>query len=205
MNIDVAVIDVELEWSYQVSIASCALSDWYRVSDMSRHRALARATEFCETSNLRLPILMAPMAGASPVSLAVAIANAGGLAGCGALLMEPDAIRNWASDVRAGSNGGFQLNLWIPDPPPKRDAAAEDAVRRFLSIWGPEVAREAGDVMLPNFESQCEAMLETGPAIISSIMGLYPERVSVTHHAQSRIRSRSGCRPPRRTPSRGGG
>jgi len=143
---------------------------------MSRHQALARAAEFCKTFNLRLPILMAPMAGACPVSLAVAIANAGGLAGCGALLMEPDAIRNWATAVRAGSNGGFQLNLWIPDPPPERDAAAEDTVRRFLSNWGPEVASEAGDVTLPNFESQCEAMLETGPAIISSIMGLYPER-----------------------------
>ena len=61
------------------------------------------------------------------------------------------------------------------DPPPNRDVTAEDAVRRFLSNWGPEVAREAGDVTLPDFEAQCEAMLELGPAIISSIMGLYPE------------------------------
>ena len=89
--------------------------------------------------------------------------------------MRPDAIRTWASDVRAGSNGGFQLNLWIPDPSPKRDMAAEDAVRRFLSNWGPEVVRQAGDVTLPNFDMQCEAMLEAGPPIISSIMGLYPQ------------------------------
>jgi nitronate monooxygenase len=143
---------------------------------MSTHAVIARAIAFSDTLNLRVPILMAPMAGACPVSLAVAIANAGGLGGCGALLMEPNAIRTWASDVRAGSNGGFQLNLWIPDPPAKRNAAAEDAVRRFLSNWGPEVARGAGDVTLPNFESQCEAVLEAGPAIISSIMGLYPDR-----------------------------
>jgi nitronate monooxygenase len=142
---------------------------------MSEHQALVRAGAFCETFNLRVPILMAPMAGACPASLAIAIANAGGLGGCGALLMEPDAIRAWASDMRAGSNGGFQLNLWVPDPPPARDAVAEDAVRRFLSNWGPEVTREAGDVTLPNFEKQCEAMLEVGPEIISSIMGLYPE------------------------------
>ena len=142
---------------------------------MSQHQALVRAAAFCERFNLRVPILMAPMAGACPASLAIAIANAGGLGGCGALLMAPGAIKTWASDVRAGSNGGFQLNLWIPDPPPKRDMAAEDAVRRFLNSWGPEVARPAGDVTLPNFEMQCEAMLEAGPAIISSIMGLYPE------------------------------
>jgi nitronate monooxygenase len=156
-------------------IGSRALCDLYMLSGMSQHHALARAAAFCESLNLRVPILMAPMAGACPASLAIAIANAGGLGGCGVLLMQPDAIRNWAADVRAGSNGGFQLNLWIPDPPPKREAPAEDAVRRFLREWGPEVAPEASDVTPPNFEGQCEAMLEAGPAIISSIMGLYPD------------------------------
>ena len=143
---------------------------------MSDHPALVRAAAFCETFNLRVPILMAPMAGACPASLAIAVANAGGLGGCGALLMQPDAIKAWASDVRAGSNGGFQLNLWIPDPPPKRDAVAEDAVRRFLGQWGPDVAPAAGDVKPPDFDSQCEAMLEAGPPISSSIMGLVPDR-----------------------------
>ena len=88
--------------------------------------------------------------------------------------MQPTAIKAWAAEVRAGSNGGFNLNLWIPDPPPTRDADAEDAVRAFLRGWGPEVAREAGDVTPPDFAAQCEAMLEAGPTIISSIMGLYP-------------------------------
>ncbi len=45
----------------------------------------------------------------------------------------------------------------------------------FLKQWGPEVAREAGDVTPPDFAAQCEAMLEVGPPIISSIMGLYPD------------------------------
>ena len=142
---------------------------------MSQHQALARATAFSQAHNLRVPIVMAPMAGACPASLAIAVANAGGLGGCGALLMRPDAIRNWAAEVRAASNGGFQLNLWIPDPPAKRDAVAEGAVRNFLRNFGPEVAREAGDVTLPDFAAQCEAMLEAGTPIISSIMGLYPD------------------------------
>jgi nitronate monooxygenase len=146
------------------------------MTSMPQHQALARAAAFCDRFDIRLPILMAPMAGACPASLAVAIASAGGLGGCGALLMLPPAIRDWVAQVRAGTNSGFQLNLWIPDPPPKRDVAAEDAVRRFLGTWGPEVAREAGDSAPPDFEAQCDAMLEAGPAIISSIMGLYPER-----------------------------
>ena len=143
---------------------------------MPQHPALARATAFCEQFNLRVPILMAPMASACPPSLAIAIANAGALGGCGALMMQPEAIRKWAADVRAGTNGGFQFNLWIPDPPPKRDAAAESAMRDFLANWGPPVPPEAGNVVLPDFQTQCDALLEASPAIVSSIMGLYPDR-----------------------------
>ncbi|MBI2738233.1 MAG: nitronate monooxygenase [Rhodospirillales bacterium] len=133
-----------------------------------------RAEAFCAAFGLRVPLLLAPMAGACPASLSIAVANAGGLGSCGALLMQPSAIKAWAAEMRAGSNGGFNLNLWIPDPPPVRDAEVEDAVRAFLRGWGPEVAREAGDVSPPDFVAQCETMLEVGPTIISSIMGVYP-------------------------------
>jgi nitronate monooxygenase len=136
--------------------------------------ALARAEAFCAAYGLRIPVLMAPMASACPAPLAVAVANAGGLGACGSLMMQPDAIGAWASEFRAGSNGGFQLNLWIPDPPPVRDAEAEAAVRRFLRTWGPEVPADAGNVVPPDFAAQCEAILEARPSVISSIMGVYP-------------------------------
>jgi nitronate monooxygenase len=135
---------------------------------------LARAEAFCTAYGFRIPILLAPMAGACPASLSIAVANAGGLGSCGALLMQPAAIKAWAAEMRAGSNGGFSLNLWIPDPPPTRDAAVEDAVRAFLRGLGADVPREAADAKPPDFDAQCEAMLEAAPAIISSVMGLYP-------------------------------
>ena len=103
---------------------------------------LDRAAAFCSRFGLRVPVLLAPMAGACPPSLSIAVANAGGLGACGALLMQPAAILQWAADVRAASNGPFQLNLWIPDPPPRRDAAHEAAVRDFLTQWGPRGAAE---------------------------------------------------------------
>ena len=135
---------------------------------------LDRTRQFCARFNLRVPILLAPMAGACAPSLSIAVANAGGLGSCGALLMTPDEILAWAADVRAGTNGAFQLNLWIPDPPPQRDAAHEARVRDFLGTWGPAVPRDAADATPPDFAAQCEAMLAAGPPIISSIMGLYP-------------------------------
>lgn len=133
-----------------------------------------RAAEFCARFSLRVPILLAPMASASPPALGAAVANAGGLGACGALLLPPASIAAWAAEFRAGSNGAFQVNLWIPDPAPLRDLAHEADLRRFLGTWGPLVPPDAGDAAPPDFAAQCEALLEAAPPIVSSIMGLYP-------------------------------
>ena len=114
------------------------------------------------------------MAGACPPSLSIAVANAGGMGACGALLLSSEEILDWAKQFRAVSDGSFQINLWIPGPAPIRDAAKEEAVRTFLSKWGPEIPPNAGDTKTPNFAKQCDALLEANPDAISSIMGVYP-------------------------------
>jgi nitronate monooxygenase len=134
----------------------------------------ARAEAFCFRFNLRLPILLAPMAGACPPSLSAAVANAGGLGSCGALLMPPAAIAAWIAEFRGASNGAVQLNLRIPDPPSQRDPAHEAHLRTFLGDWGPPVPVEAGDAAPPDFAAQCEAVLAVAPPIVSCYMGLYP-------------------------------
>lgn len=135
---------------------------------------LDRARVFSDRLGIHIPILLAPMAGACPPSLSIAVANAGGMGACGALLMEPDAIRAWADDFQRGSSGEFQINLWIRDPEPVRDEELERRQRDFLSTWGPDVPPDAGDSVLPDFDAQCQAMLEAGPNAVSSIMGVYP-------------------------------
>jgi nitronate monooxygenase len=134
----------------------------------------ARAESFAHRLNIRLPILLAPMAGACPPSLSIAVANAGGLGACGALLMKPEEIKTWSTEFRARSEGEFQLNLWIPGLPPYRDTELEQRQREFLATWGPPVPPEAGDAAPPDFEAQCQAMLMVAPKAVSSIMGLYP-------------------------------
>ncbi|HEX4194959.1 MAG TPA: nitronate monooxygenase [Stellaceae bacterium] len=133
-----------------------------------------RVQSFLQRYGLQIPILQAPMAGACPAALAAAVANAGGMGGMGALLTKPEGIEAWARDFRGQSNGGFQLNLWIPDPPPQRDATAEATMRDFLGEWGPPVAPNAGDATPPDFAAQCEALIAAGPRVVSSIMGLFP-------------------------------
>jgi nitronate monooxygenase len=138
--------------------------------------ARERAAAFCRRFGLRVPILMAPMAGACPVGLAAAIGNAGGMGGMGALLTSPDGIATWAEQFRGQSNGAFQVNLWVPDPSPLRDGEHERLVREFLGQWGPPVPPEAGDAAPIDFDAQCAALLAAGPGVVSSIMGLFPDK-----------------------------
>jgi nitronate monooxygenase len=114
------------------------------------------------------------MAGACPLSLSIAVAKAGGMGAMGALMTSPAGIRAWVNEFRSESSGPFQVNTWIPDPTPHRDAEAEARVCAFLAAWGPEVAATAGDAALPDFHEQCETFLDLRPTAVSSIMGLFP-------------------------------
>ena len=135
--------------------------------------SVAGAESFAARLGIRSPILLAPMAGACPPSLSIAVANAGGMGACGALLMKPDEIAAWCAEFRKESRGQFQINLWIPGAPPKRDAELERKQRDYLARWGPAVPENAAEGVLPDFDAQCEALLEARPKAISSIMGLY--------------------------------
>jgi nitronate monooxygenase len=138
------------------------------------YRPRERAARFCGEYGLKLPILLAPMAGACPPGLSIAVANAGGMGAMGAIMTKPEGIREWVREFRSASSGPFQLNTWVPDPPPRRDTEAEARVRAFLASWGPEVPPEAGDSVPPDFAEQCETFLELGPPVVSSIMGVFP-------------------------------
>ncbi|MEU7817450.1 nitronate monooxygenase [Pseudonocardia sp. NPDC049154] len=124
-----------------------------------------------------MPILEAPMAGACPAELAVAVAEAGGMGANGVVLDPPARILSWVERFRAGSAGPFQLNIWIPDAP-VHDPSRRRAADQFLTRFG-----EAGEPgpPAPVFAEQCEAMLDARPTVISSIMGLlapaYVERM----------------------------
>jgi nitronate monooxygenase len=133
-----------------------------------------RTAVFCNRFGLHMPILLAPMAGVCSPSLSIAVIRAGAMGGCGALLMNPEQIQSWVDEVRAETEGPFQINLWIPDPPPIRDREHENRVREFLSLWGPPVSADAGEIALQDFDAQCDALLQAAPRAVSSIMGLYP-------------------------------
>jgi nitronate monooxygenase len=90
----------------------------------------------------------------------------GGMGAMGALLTAPEGIVAWADAFRQDSNGSFQLNLWVPDPPAARDTVAEEKVRRFF--W------HIGGRRFRCIAAQCAALLAAKPRAVSSIMGLFP-------------------------------
>ena len=134
-----------------------------------------RSLAFCSRFGLNLPIIMGPMASASPVALAAAVANAGGIGGLGALQMGPDAIAEWVAAFRLQSNGAFQINTWIPDPAPQRDLAAEQRMEELLHSYNAPIG-DLDAVLLPDFTQQCEAILAAAPPVVSTIMGVWPEQ-----------------------------
>lgn len=134
---------------------------------------IKRAEQFTAEFGITHPIFLGPMAGACPVSLSVAVSNGGGMGACGALLMPPEQMKQWASDFRAETNGPFQMNLWIPDTAAERNLKHEAELRTFLNGWGPEVCVESANDTPLDFQAQCDALLDIAPPVISSIMGLF--------------------------------
>jgi nitronate monooxygenase len=138
-----------------------------------------RIQSFQARFGLQLPILLAPMAGASPPSMSIAVERAGSMGALGALLLQPAQIAAWCDEVRSVGSGRFQVNLWIPDPPPLRHAVREAAWREFLRAWGPEGTVDAADAGPPDFNGQCDALIAGRPQVASSIMGVFaPAMVS---------------------------
>ena len=135
---------------------------------------VGRVGSFCDRFGMRVPILEAPMAGACPPERSASLARAGAMAGFGALLSTPSGITEWAAAFRALGGGPLQINLWVPDPVPRRDREAEGQVARFLERWGPAVPPDAGDKRPIDFVAQFDAVLAARPTAVSSIMGLFP-------------------------------
>lgn len=129
-----------------------------------------RVDVFCKRFGIELPVLLAPMAGACPVPLSAAVANAGAM---GAVLSTPEQISQWMQAFGQQSQGPAQVNLWVPDPAPLRDPAAETATREFLAQWGPQVAADAGDAGPADFDAQFDALIAARPAVASTIMGVF--------------------------------
>lgn len=132
-------------------------------------------TRLQQLFGIDLPILLAPMAGATTPALCAAVSNAGGLGGHGVTTLPPDGLRADIAAIRSASNRPFHLNFFAHEAPPG-DGEAGPAMRAMLQgLWTEKGlgALPAAEASWPTFhEAQLEVVLETRPDVVSFHFGL---------------------------------
>jgi nitronate monooxygenase len=119
---------------------------------------------------LAIPIIQAPMVGASDAALAIAVSRAGGLGSLAAGALAPADIGPAVDAVRAASGDApFAVNLLMAPRAAPDAATVERAIERlapwYAALGAPEPA--APNQFAPDFEAQLEALIAAAPPIAS--------------------------------------
>ncbi|TIA68498.1 hypothetical protein E3P91_04050 [Wallemia ichthyophaga] len=123
--------------------------------------------------NARLPVIQAPMAGASTPKMAISASNCGVLGSIGCGMMQPNALKSAIRETKAGTERPFNVNLFVTD---NQEGYNVDSVRDRLA-WLYDYYTEMGldsprpSTFAPKFEEQFEALLEAQPPIASFVFG----------------------------------
>ncbi len=128
-----------------------------------------------QSLNLRVPIVLAPMAGGvSTPELVAAVSHAGGLGSLGAAYLTPAQILEAGAAVRRLTQSPFAVNLFAPqpnvEPTPLEVGRAVAELAPFHADLGlplPTLTAQAE----PDYEAQLEAVLEVRPAVLSFTFG----------------------------------
>ena len=137
---------------------------------------------------LPIPIIQAPMGGASSPEMALAVSRAGGLGSLAGVAFAPDEIEAQAAMMRAATAAPFALNLLV-NPKPQPQAAELDAALARLKPWYDELGATTPE--RPNrfghdFDAQFEAVLRAAPPVASFAFDLISrERIEALHGAGS--------------------
>ena len=119
---------------------------------------------------LRIPIVQAPMVGASDGRLAAAVSRAGGLGTLAAATLAPDEIGPAVAALRAAAGEApFAVNLLMA-PRATPDAGTVDAALARLRPWYEALGAplpEPPDRFAPDFEAQLQALIAAAPPIAS--------------------------------------
>ena len=138
-------------------------------------RASSRyATAFAERFDLRLPLVQAPMVGATTTALVVAASNAGALGCLGAGAMTPDKLASEVAEIRAASTRPFGVNLFVLEPHEPDEATvrrALDSIDPLRSELGLPPGR-APERYAPAFRAQLDRLIELRVPVASFTFGV---------------------------------
>jgi nitronate monooxygenase len=122
------------------------------------------------------PIVLAPMAGAMDVNLAVAVAEAGGLASLPFAMLNADQARTQIAEFRARSRKPLSVGFFCHTAPElnnAREARWRDALRPYYEEFGIDPSASVPTSMRMPFDAAfCEMVEEMKPEVVSFHFGL---------------------------------
>jgi nitronate monooxygenase len=128
---------------------------------------------------LKLPIVQAPMIVQKPlIPLAAAVCNAGGLGSLGCAEMSLDELVQSIRDLKAATEGPFNLNFFLHEPP-SFDASLDGDVKKliapFYEILALDIPNRANESSLGIFDEDILSLLvEEQPGMVSFHFGCPP-------------------------------
>ena len=139
---------------------------------------------------LPIPILQAPMVGASSPEMAVAVSQAGGLGALGAGALAPADIEPAVAALRAATDRPFGVNLFI-NPVATLGADIIDASLQRLAPWyaelGAPLPAQPNDYA-PDFAGQFVALVRAAPAVATFTFSILTQaQVDALHAAGSYV------------------
>jgi nitronate monooxygenase len=135
---------------------------------------------------LAIPIIQAPMLGASTQAMALAVSRAGGMGQLAAAGLGPDQIEASVAELKAATDQPFALNFLMTEPVRPDAEVVETALAR-LKPW-----YEARDIPLPaapndfalDFAAQFEALIRGAPPVASFAFSILTAAQVAALHAR---------------------
>lgn len=125
--------------------------------------------------DIELPLIAAPMAGASTPELAAAVSNAGGLGSLGVAMMKPAELRETVGKLRSLTNKPFNLNFFVHREPvlDGYDAAPmQSALAPHYAKFGLDAVPAPASPAPAFDDEQLALLLELQPKVASFHFGL---------------------------------
>lgn len=140
--------------------------------------------------SLPIPIVQAPMAGASSPEMAIAVSQAGGFGSVAAAAFTPDDIARAAAQVRAATEAPFGMNLLVNTSPAPESIDLDGALQQ-LKPWYDELGLplpERPNRFAHDFDAQFEAVVAARPAVASFAFDMISaERIAALQSAGSYV------------------
>jgi len=126
--------------------------------------------------DIEIPIIQAPMAGASGPAMAIAVGEAGGLGSLPCGMLNAEKARAQIALIRQGTSRPLNVNFFChtpPEPDPVREAAWKERLAAYYSELGLDASGSAPAVSRDPFNDEmCEVVEECRPEVVSFHFGL---------------------------------